>query len=892
MFRSMMLISFCYLFCNVFMQTLKADIINQESYKTHHRLNIIVPKDQVFVKKEKQQVLIQTLNLSLFEQLSLELKKQSLNQTYFNKASYSQENFPESPATIAIDLKNDSIELFSFYRDPEKKFILDFWANNEIKESSKITEAKPLAPEYLEKEIAKSKPRPIPKNLKKPTGSILEIVEIPQIIDKTTNPDYRDFRYGANFIWDYKPLIPPLERDINLESKLPESLYPINNRENLDDPREAHLQLSINFYRQEKFGLMNKSINLFETKYGKNKDRIVNDYLRVNSILRSNIVKKEKPLMLTSMSLLSQILERTDEYQFKRALYRYLLQFHVDQKDTIKSIELAKKFFVEARAEFDHEMVILSAQIILHHLALLKQNQKINDFLSDKKLMAILPAQIGAAYRSYSFLLDGKTKDIIRSYEETKSALVKPVHPSILFNTAESYFREADYDKSFQLFDELAADYSYVLHTSYARLRMALIYDLLDKPVNETLVLYRKAIDRSTLSDVRYEAKVRFVALSIPRKIKTEANDQDSEVFLEQSPDETKIMTLDLKKLLWVVRLRVLIVKKQYQEALAYLTTIPVDTLKPAEKRVFDGDGAEIVFGTIQDLYMKEEYSKAVKIWEIYRQKYEAKVAKNPYMNFLVADSFLKLGLTKSFDRSLKDLELSEETIREYPEWVGRVKNQPLKEYLDELSLLKLVHLSQWKEAESKMALLPVSVRNSVTFSFYEGLIHYNQRKYAEASESFENVLSEINAKNNLSPRQMADLLMAYVDSLYQLKDTDRFRTIVRALSLDIEKSKSAQILNISERVNYLIVESLSGELKPNYGELEMLTRSFKNKFPKSPYISRIEYLLGISLIRSDKVKEGKNILQELTTEEKAPGYIREMARTELSALELKNKKI
>ena len=200
--------------------------------------------------------------------------------------------------------------------------------------------------------------------------------------------------------------------------------------------------------------------------------------------------------------------------------------------------------------------------------------------------------------------------------------------------------------------------------------------------------------------------------------------------------------------------------------------------------------------------------------------------------------------------------------------------------------------MSEWKEAESKLALLPVSVRNSVIFSFYEGLIGYNQRKYAEASENFEKVLSEINLKNKLSPRQMADLLMAYVDSLYQLKDTDRFRSIVRALSLDIEKSKSAQILNISERVNYLIVESLSGETKPNYGEVEMLTRSFKNKFPKSPYISRIEYLLGISLIRSDKVKEGKNILQELTTEEKAPGYIREMARTELSALELKNKKI
>jgi tetratricopeptide (TPR) repeat protein len=890
MIRSMMLIGSCLLVLIGATLHVSADVITQENFKTHYRFNIIIPKDQVSITKSQNTVTLQTVNLSLFEQLSSELKKQNFDSQYINQVTYSQESFPQKPATIKFELKSEAVELFSFYRDPERKYILDFWLNNELLQQKSVALAKPLP--LPNNETKTSSRSPIPLALKKPKKSILEVVEVASEVTKTANPDYRDFRYGASYIWDYQPLLPPLERDINLQSKIPDSLYPVKDRENLKDSREAHLQLSINFYRQEKFGLMNKSITLYEKKYGRNADRIVNDYLKVNSILRTNLAKNQKPLMLSAINLLSQILERTEDYQLKKAIYRFMLQYYVDQKDMIKSLELSKKFFVEARAEFDHEMVIHCSQVILHHLAMLKQNQKIQEFLEDKKLVAILPAQIGLAYTSYALLLDGKTREIIRTYEQNKTSLVKPVHPSILFNVAESYFREAQFDQAFAAFDEMIADYGHLLFTSYARTRLALIYDVTDKPARETLVLYKNAIDRATLADARYEAKVRLVALSLARKFKPQADDEDTEVFLEQTADEAKALTPELKKTLWLVRLRILINKQKYQEALAYLTSIPIDTLKPAEKRVFDGDGAEIVYGYIQSLYLTEDYSRAVKIWEVYRQKYETKVARNPFMNFLVAESYLRLGLTKSFDRALKDLELSDEVYREYPEWVKRLKEQKLADYQTELSLIKAVLLKDWSESRAKLASLPVSLRNSVQSSFYQGLVDYNEGKYAEASDAFEKVLTESGPKNQLSPRQMADLLMSYVESLYQLKDTDRFRTVVTALSRDIEKSKSAPILNIGERVNYLLIESLTGEQKPNYGEVEMLTRSFKTKFQKSPYISRIEYLLGISLIRNDKIKEGKSVLQDLISEGKAPGYIREMARTELSALELKNKKI
>ncbi len=138
----------------------------------------------------------------------------------------------------------------------------------------------------------------------------------------------------------------------------------------------------------------------------------------------------------------------------------------------------------------------------------------------------------------------------------------------------------------------------------------------------------------------------------------------------------------------------------------------------------------------------------------------------------------------------------------------------------------------------------------------------------------------------------MSELLMGYVESLYNLKDIERFKTVVKALARDIQQSKSASILNVAERVNYLLIESLVGDTNPNWAEIEGQLREFKGRFIKSPYNSRIEYLLGLSLLRNGKLEEGKSLLTKLVEEQSVPVYVREMARTELSALALKEKRL
>lgn len=874
-----------------------AEIFNQETLKTHLRWNLMVPRDQFFINKKEGLLNIETVNLESFHTLAGEMAKISANEQYIESVSYSKDNFPARPATIIVKLKNPSVELFSFYRDADKKYILDFWINADLMAEKAVTFKKPLPlPKMPEIPLLLPKKEAINKNsLLNRKSPFLPVIDSSNAREneQLPNPGIRDFRYGASFIWDYRPMIPQLEKDINLASKIPDSLYPIKDRTTLDDPKEAHMQLTINFYREEKWGLLNKSITLYEKKYGRDSNVVMNEFLKANALLKGNIAKPNRGITQSAMVILSNIKEMTSDYELKASVLRYLIQYSVDMKDHVRTLELSKQLFVESRGEFDHDLVIQSGLTILHALAELRQVEKIEEFLADKKLASILPAQMGMAYTTFALLSKGDSKEIIKRYNAIAKSLAKPIHPAILYNVAESHFRLADYDASIKIFDEFISSYSYLLQAPFARLRLALAYELLDREVGETLVLYKNAIDRSTDPSARYEAKLRYVALRVARKVNPVEADKETEVFLEQSPDESRALNANLKKLLWLVRLRYFIANKEYEKALSYLTSIPLDSIKPAERRVFEGDGAEIVFGIIKEAYLKEDYAKVVKLWEVYKTKYESKVAKNIYLNFVVCDSFIKLGLYKSYDRALESFKaVQNDEPRIFPVWIERIKNTNLSELVEELSLIRMVADKDWKGASDKLASYPVSLRDSLNYPFYRGLIQFHQKAYPDAILEFEKVLVKQNAQNQLTPRQTADLLMGYVESLYQLKDQNRFKTVVRALSQDINHSKSAPILNVSERVNYLLIESFAGEANPDWKELETMTKAFREKFQKSPYTARIGYLYGVSLIKNSRIAEGKEVLSLLTSDEKVPLHVKEMCRSELATLELVEKKL
>jgi hypothetical protein len=250
-----------------------------------------------------------------------------------------------------------------------------------------------------------------------------------------------------------------------------------------------------------------------------------------------------KKVNQAAMNLLGNLLERTTNYELKRAAFRYMIQYQIDRGDYFKGLELAKRFFVEARGQYDFDMVVLSSNVILNALARLRQEDKIAEFLSDKKLASLLPPQTELAYATYSLLAANKSAEVVKRFKQQEKNLIKPIHPAILYNTAEAFFREAEYEEAARVYDMFISEWAHLREAAAARLRLALTYELLDRKAAETTVLYKNAIDRSPYPEYRYEAKLRYVGMRIARKIAPDAADIETEVFLEQAVDEKKIVT-------------------------------------------------------------------------------------------------------------------------------------------------------------------------------------------------------------------------------------------------------------------------------------------------------------------------------------------------------------
>ncbi len=903
-------------------------VLEQSEFKTHLRWKVNSNKKQIVIKKNEESLVIQTLDKKLFNDLITDLLKLQKKKQYIKSFTYEGDKLPAEPATLTINLASDSIELFSFYKDQSKNYIVDFWENKDTvvtKKSAIVKKPKVLKiakPKVTKKKVLKK------KVVRRITDVAVasNVLDPEKIIEKNEKKGYRDFRYGAAFIWDYEAFIPPMEKKVNVDIKTPDHLYKVKDREYKNDSKETHMQLTINLYRKEKWGLMTKSINLYETKYGKDKNSDINDFLKANSLIR-NVIKptiKAKPLteeqqlqvdaltaagepipdhLKTNLSsngifqaginLLTKVAEKTNDYDLKNASSRYILQHALNKADYVKALQIAKRMYVASTEQFDDETIIYSSRVILYSLANLKQLSKIKEFLSNKAVIRVLPKQEGYAYIGFVHLAKGETNQVIALYEANKRSLAKPVHPAILYNTAEAYFRNASYEKSIRLNDEFVSQYSFYRNSSNSRLRIALSYDLLNKDTKKVLELYKSAINAASTDKVRYEAKLRYVGVRAVRKRNPSDEDKETVVFLEQTPAERKSLDQKLRKLLWLVRVRSMINFEKYNDAITYLSTIPLDSLRLIDKRTFEGEGAEIALGLIKKAYLDEDYSKAVKVYEIYKNKYEKKVAGSTYLSYIISDSYLRLGFEDSFNREFNRLKsLKESKNRTFPMWVKHHKNIKIADYIVELEIEKLKLSKDWKAL--KAYLQGVKEKKNINYNFYNGLVSYKLKDYTSSIASYEKILVNPNINNVLSPKQSQTMLRTYIESLYQGNDQKRFRKNVAALVNDLRRTKGDKYKGMLERFDYLYIESLFGSSEKDGKRLFKLlltkTKEFLAAYKQTAYKSRVKFLNGISLIQNSQEANGKKILESLVSSEDTPEYLKGLARTELSTLAIKNK--
>ena len=861
---------------------LHAATVDQKVFNTHLRWMVSATQGQVDIKQKGTKLLVKTLDADLYNSIKKDLVLLKTQSNYIKSMKFDSKGLPNEPAVIDVDLKDQSVELFSFYKNTDRNYIIDFWINEDLV-------VKTVQPKKIKKKIVKA------KKVKKKVQKVAKKVTTPKK-KKIVKANFRDFRYGSSFIWDKAADLPELKNDINLALKAPNFLYKIKDRNFSKDSREAHMQLSINFYKQSKWGLMTKSISLYEKKYGTDLNKDTNDFMKAVSLIKNQINPKvkakninERGTFEAALNILSSISSRSSNYDLKKATTRYVLQASVDKEDYVSSLQLAKRLYVLATEELDDEAIIHSSKVILTSLAKLKQVEKIKEFLENKAVARVLPKQVGFAFMSYVKLSNGDEDKLISDYEKRASALVRPIHPSIIYNVAEAYFRAAKYSKAIALYDDYVANYSHLKNSSITRGRLALSYDLMGKNYKQVSELYKTAINKSSDVKARYEAKIRYVGHRLLRNYKPEEKDFETVVFLDQNQQEKAILDKELKKLLWLTRLRVLIVSKKYNEALAYLSSVPLVMMPSIDKNVFEADGAEIVLGVIKQSYLDQNYAKAIKVWNVYKAKYVDNIAKSPYLRFLVTDSYLKLGLNKSFNDSMAKLSLMGDiNARSYPRWVSLHKKIETSDFLIDIKISKLVANKLWTELDKYLE--SVKSNENINYNFYKALVSYKRGFYNKAIGNYEKVIVAPNLTNTLSPLENQTMLSNYIESLYEAASPSKFRKNVKAIVADLRRSDSA-VSEIIERSDYLLIESLFDK-KSNLTELALKTSEFLKEFKDSNYKSRIKYVSAITHLNRKEINEGKIILEELLKEKDTPEYLKGLARSELTGLVLENKKL
>lgn len=874
-----------------------SNIINFQTNPNYLRLALDASENDFISRRSGNEIIIESFNSSLVDRVYNELKESRHREKYFKniKRVTNQENMSTG---IEIELMS-GLDAFSFYSSTNNKKIIDFWGRPETTQISASGDKPSDDP-------AVRPPRPSTPSVRRSNRQVAQAegaeVTTPgpsraSSQQSRTDKDYRDFRYGASFIWNYAPMLPSLNPLIDITQKTPEHFYPIKDRNFEENEMEAHLQLTINLYRRRNFGLMYKSIQMFEQKFGQSVAFEVIEYLKANALLRENIEKGERSPLKTAVAMLRTLADRTSNYEQKRGIYKFLLGDSISRNDWMTTLELSKRLYVFSRENYDYEESELAANIILHSLAVMGNIDELRELTSDRIIQSLIPQQVVLSYEMYALLTLGRESEIISLYEQQASVLTQPYASAILFNLAEAYFREANFDNSIKYFDLFNSHYSHLSKSSEANLRLALSFEILGRDPAQTIELYRRAINLSTLQHVRNEARIRLAAITNTRKVNPSPEDRELLVLLNfnnsrDGSDST--LSFDKQKALWLVRLRTLIVQEKFQEALSYLSAIPLNRLTPIERQVFLADGAEIIYGLIFNFYKKSDYAQVVKTWESYSTTYSNRVLKDPFMNYIVGNALIKLRLFNRFETLLTNFKkLENYPEHQFPLWVARENLAGHTDFYLELVILRDMALENYEAALSNITRLETLKKNSIA-PLYRGLISYHQNDYPSTVKFVESYLTSHNTEFIHDPQDVAEMLLAYGTSLFKTITNDqsrrRFLQVISAILNDISKVKSTSdfLSNAIMKAKYMKIE-----VEYSLGQLEQQeVVSFIERFPSSTHRGRIQYLLGMSFVGKNNDQEGRRIFQELINDEKVSTHIKEMARSELALIEIRNRNL
>ncbi len=871
--------------------------IQQEKTDRYLRWIIPIKKEKLSISKDGDLVIIETLDQQIFEKLLQEIKQKGLEKEYFYSID---EEIKEGPQyRISIKCKNNFVEMFQFRREEDHSLIVDFWLNEDAKallgtninksESSKEIIDDWSGPSTKEIEEQNAKKLALQKNEEVQTEleKATKITENVRIISESPLKKgmkkgeigaYLDFRYGSSFLWPYEPLLPMIDKDLDLSAKTPEFIYPVNNRPKFKEEREAHLQLMINFYKKKNYGFMKKSMDLFHKKYKmrENENDLIR-YLSALSVIQSQLKNPNPSLFSSAIGMLEEILQTSKDKDLKLAIYRYVLQYRLDKQDFVGALKIARDFFIFSQEIGIKTMIYVSSKSIMYAYAMLGEVEKLETFMNEPSVQDWLDGQEGVGFKYYSLAVKRNYSAIVKHFETVEKGLTKPFYPSVLYHVAEAYFNLGEFDKSIIYFKSFAKEYPFISESSFARVRVATLMDLLDYPLNQVISAYQEAINSATLSKARYEAKLRYIGIAFNRKVTLAPNGSDKTIlgFFDYQLDEETHVKGSLKQLLWLTRLRSLVREKKYELAMTYWQTVPLEDIDPVSREVFVKDGTEIVIGLLQESFTKNDFAQVLKRWGMYQGTFGKYIGQSKDALYYISQSALKLNLT---DIAEKYIALFS-TVKEYnyPIWIERLHSE------SDFDLLVFKNHLIRKDFTSASEVLPSLGKESVLWNWAQAMLMYQEKKINEARIFTESILIS-NKSSQLDKQDLVDLLLNYLQSQDVTLWDELVKSKVTAVihGLNIENQQFKKVIELG---HYLLMESYATDSIKQFENLERTWNFFKTNFKDSGYIYRMNYIYGSALLRNNYTKKGQEILEGLVKDTKTPSYIREMSKNDMNSL-------
>ena len=689
-------------------------LLSIEKEDRFYRLSIQAKKESLKVERNLGEVVIETsekdLGKALEREFSLGLQDGRIDQSFIKQLK--TEQISNGNLRFLFKVSLFSTDIFHFYRDRKKSYVIDFWKNN---------------PSSPSRESFKSFPTgETPKSVKK------------KIRFKKNEDPYFSFSHGASFWWNYRPLLPVFTHEINISEDAPDFFHPIKSPLNSQDgDYQKHLQLIVNFYQNRKYSLMQKLITFIKVKYGhESPHNELIDYIKVNASVRGN--SKRAIPELESYAL------KASSGAMKKACLRYLVAYYDKNRNNTKALKFSKIFYSEAKKSNKREELSSAASMIMFYVASLDQIDDLKKLADDKTIVDLIPAQSVLSYRFFSFLHHDQIDSILKEYKLKKKNLVKPVDAGILFNVAEANFRKNQYEQALPLFDEFIQFYSSHPKSGEARNRLALIYDLLSKPPEIVGKLYRRAIDRSSSGPTQYEAAIRYAALRSVRKKDFTKEDLSTRELLNRKESDRFSISRDLQELLWLVRFRGFIRDGNFQDGFSYLKSIPMEILPLKKREVFLADGAQLIGLGIGSLFKEKKYSEVVKLWEENFNRYKDFIILNSRSTYLAGEAFIRLGFFDSFEKYFS--QKMGNKAKNFVAWTKSSLTSFDRNYLLDLRIMKNISLGNFEDATN---LNEKRLKKSSYYPFFKGIVHYKKNQYRDAVESLEDFILQLRGRKN-----------------------------------------------------------------------------------------------------------------------------------------------